>query len=93
MADDTPRNLIEKYAPLSVIELQGIFPEIKPETWRYKVWSGNRIVIESQNPDSDLPRILEEIISMGGKVGLAKIRKPGLREVYFTLTGEQLEEV
>ena len=93
VADGTPRTLIEKYAPLSVIELQGIFPETKPDMGMYKVWSKNKIVVESTDPDSDLPRILEEIISIGGKVSLAKIRKPGLREVYFTLTGESLEEV
>ncbi|MEB3757305.1 MAG: ABC transporter ATP-binding protein [Desulfurococcales archaeon] len=93
VADGTPRTLIEKYAPLSVIELQGIFPETKPDMGMYKVWSKNKIVVESTDPDSDLPRILEEIISIGGKVSLAKIRKPGLREVYLTLTGESLEEV
>ncbi|MEB3759072.1 MAG: hypothetical protein GSR87_04355, partial [Desulfurococcales archaeon] len=93
VAGGTPRTLIEKYAPLSVIELQGIFPETKHVTGKYKVWSKSKIVVESTDPDSDLPRILEEIISIGGKVSLARIRKPGLREVYFTLTGEQLEEV
>ena len=93
VADDTPRSLIERYAPLSVIELQGVFPEKKPDTGNYKVWSRNKVIAESPDPDSELPRILEEIISLGGKVSLARIRKPGLREVYFALTGESLEEV
>jgi ABC-type multidrug transport system ATPase subunit len=91
VASGTPQNLIEKYAPRSVIELEGVFPEAKTGNWSYKLWSTNRVMIESHDPDRDLPRILEELITVGCKVSLARIRKPGLREVYFYLTGESIE--
>ncbi len=93
VADDTPRNLVQKYAPQSIIELQGTFPEAKKALFGYKSWERSKIIVESSDPDRDLPRVLQEIIAMGGRVSLARIRKPGLREVYFALTGKSIEEV
>ncbi len=93
VAEGPPGDLIARYAPESLVEVEGVIPPVTGSVgWRVVEASSDRLVIASRSPDSDLPRLIEWIVSRGGRVGVARVRRPGLREVYFALTGEALEE-
>ncbi len=93
VGEGPPNLLIEKYAPESVIEIEGRISEKIIETYpEAKIIDKGKLVVKSKNPDETLPGIIQEIVKIGGRVSHARVRKPGLREVYFALTGEYIEE-
>jgi ABC-2 type transport system ATP-binding protein len=93
VASGAPYDLIKTHAPESLIEVQGIFPDKLPlKGYNIRLSSESKIIIATTDPDQDLPKLITELTRIGSKISTAKVRKPGLREVYLVLTGEALEE-
>lgn len=94
VAEGEPRRLIELYAPRALVEVEGSIPEglRLPEGVEPVAVTRTRLVAATRDPEEALPALIQLVASRGGRVAKAAVRKPGLREVYLALTGEEMEE-
>ena len=92
VAQGAPGELIKRYAPKARVVVRGRLPG---EPSRVPGAHPSRVGVEehvyaSDDPDHVLPRLLEDLVARGGRVEAVEVRKPGLGEVYLSLTGEAL---
>ncbi len=85
----SPEELIKRYAPKARIVIQGRGlsnpPNVRGATL---VRSGDDTAIYStMDPGEVLPRIVEALVKVGAFIERVEVRKPGLAEVYMTVTG------
>lgn len=56
-------------------------------------WGQDSLVLTVKVPEMAAPEALKWLLEAGGKVRSLEIRKPTLRDAFFQVTGEQLDEV
>ena len=56
-------------------------------------WGQDSLVLTVKVPEVAAPEALKWLLEAGGQVRSLKIRKPTLRDAFFQVTGEQLDEV
>jgi len=94
VAEGEPRELIERYASkprvlvytredVEPIEVDGVHPEsIAPGVYVYPV----------DDPSEGIRSIVDAYSLRGVPITRVEVRRPGLEEVFFTVTGRRLEE-
>jgi len=89
-ASGRPGDLIARHAPLSRIVVRGALPRVPGEVdgARLLASSGEEASYAARDPDRVLPRLVEALLSAGARLQSVEVRRPGLAEVFLTLTGE-----
>ncbi len=87
----SPRELLEKYAPESIIIVRGRLVS-HPRVMGASLveGGGSQARYATRDPNVVLPRLIEAYVSSGSFIESVEIRRPGLDEVYFVLTGSRL---
>lgn len=90
---DEPQRLIARHAPLPqiIVHTEGEGPLIDVEGSSRAYRAGGAIVYEARDTTAMMPRVVEAYISRGIPVVKVEVRKPGLEDVFFKLTGTRLE--
>ncbi len=96
-----PSEFLTKTGKGPLLELQfaeGGLPTLEelgsPPTNVEKVsWGQDSLVLTVKVPEVAAPEALKWLLEAGGKVRSLEIRKPTLRDAFFEVTGEQLDEV
>lgn len=93
VAEGAPVELIRRYAPkprvIVVHEPLSELPVI--DGLRGQAIDETTSVYEVEDASAWLPRVIEGFISLGVQVERVEVRRPGLEEVYFRVTGSRLE--
>ena len=92
VARGPPERLIEEYAPQSTIIVEGALPGEPPriDGVEASTWSKERARLVAQDPDTVLPGLVEALLRAGARISRIEVSKPGLAEVYLSVTGEVL---
>lgn len=73
----------------AVLTLEGRLPE---SVEGFEPQGPGRWTASIDDPLEDVPRVLEAVRRVGGYVDDLSLRRPGLRDVFLTLTGKELRE-
>ena len=89
-ASGSPQDLINRYARHSRIIVSGEGLSKSPLMPGLELVSAreDRVIYLSEDPETLLPRLIEALLQRGAMIERVEVRKPGLAEVYFAVTGE-----
>ncbi|MEB2837105.1 MAG: ABC transporter ATP-binding protein [Desulfurococcales archaeon] len=89
-ASGRPAELIKEYARHSriVVEGRGLSKAGPPGYAELVEASDTRASFLAEEPEEVLPKLLADLLAAGASVERVEVRRPGLAEVYFAVTGE-----
>ncbi len=86
-----PGELVRRHAPEAAIVVEGRIPEaVEVEGASLSSHTREYARYLTGDPEHVLPRLVEALVSRGAVVERISLAKPGLREVYYRVTGEEL---
>jgi len=90
VASGKPHELIKTYARHSriIVEGEGLSEVTSLSYIKLSESSESRAFFLTEEPEKVLPKLLADLLKMGVVVERVEIKKPGLAEVYFAVTGE-----
>ncbi len=96
IASGPPGELKERYGPPSIVEVwfhRTPSRELVEEALREleHVWVENGLRVSVERPERTVPRLVEQLYSLGADIGSVRITKPTLEDVFLKLTGRRLE--
>ncbi len=93
VARGQPRELIRRYAPATKILVvhEASEPPVV-EGLEMAVHNSRRTIYYAEDPEEALPRIVEAFVKSRIHVSRIEVTKPGLEDVFYTVTGKTLEE-
>ena len=93
VAMGSPRELLERYAPESTIIVRGRLSYHPRVEGASLLEAGASIArYATRSPEEVLPRLIEAYVAGGSSIEAVEVRRPGLDEVYFVLTGSRLSD-
>ncbi len=94
VAEGPPERLIKRYAPPASILVRLEEPLKSPPSIlggaRLSQKEGEVLRYSSEDPDRDLPSVVEGLARLGARIRSVTLSRPGLAEVYLRLTGSSL---
>ncbi len=91
-AEGSPEALIREHARGGLIRIQAHdaeFKKVRLDRWRHSVKDGT-IIVEVEDPNSELPEVIKNLLSQGVSIKSVEIVKPGLEQVFFAVTGARI---
>ncbi len=96
VASGKPEKLKERYGPPSVVEI--MFRRVPSQSsvedalrGLEHTWSEGKLRVSVERPEKVVPRLVEQLYSLGADIGSVRIVKPTLEDVFLKLTGRRLE--
>ncbi len=93
VARGSPRELIQRYAPITkIIVIHEASEPPRVEDLKIAIQDAKKTVYYAADPEEALPRIVEAFVKSKIHISRIEVVKPGLEDVFYTVTGKTLEE-